>query len=122
VKIPTPPFVFGAKSQKQLVTAAPLLRYYKEVGRASTPENIQWAMVMKNFAAQWKAIKDKKKADAPEVPKITKALPIIKWTEAFRDYLHRMIGVRMALISRKESLRGGDDVRSFSYKFGYINP
>jgi hypothetical protein len=31
----------------------------------------------------------------PEVPKITKALPIIKWTEAFWDYLHRMIGVRM---------------------------
>jgi hypothetical protein len=76
---------------------------------------------MKNFAAQWKAMEDKKKADAPEVPKITKALPVIKWTEAFRDYLHRMIGVGMALISRKESLRG-DDVRSFSYKFGYINP
>jgi hypothetical protein len=44
--------------------------------------------------AQWKALGDKKKADEPEVPKITKALPVIKWTEAFRDYLHRIIGVR----------------------------
>ena len=67
--IPTPPFVFGAKSQTRLVTAAQLLRYYEEVGRATTPGNIQWATVMKNFAAQWKALKDKKKADEPEVPK-----------------------------------------------------
>jgi hypothetical protein len=59
-----------------------------------TPGNIQWAMVMRNFAAQWKAMEDKKKADEPEVTKITKALPVIKWTEALRDYLHRMIGAR----------------------------
>jgi len=92
--IPMPSFVFGAKSQTRLVTAAELLRYYKEVGRLTTPGNIQWATVMKNFAAQWKALKDKKKADEPEVPKITKALPVIRWTEAFRDYLHHTIGVR----------------------------
>jgi hypothetical protein len=49
---------------------------------------------MKNFDIQWKALEDKKKGDKPEVPKITKALPIIKWTEAFWDYLHQMIGVR----------------------------
>jgi hypothetical protein len=49
---------------------------------------------MKNFTAQWKALEDKKKADEPDVPKITKAFPVIKWTEAFRDYLHCMIGVR----------------------------
>jgi hypothetical protein len=44
--IPTPPFVFGAKSQKRLVTAAQLLRYYEEVGRATTPRNIQLSTVM----------------------------------------------------------------------------
>jgi hypothetical protein len=92
--IPTPSFVFGAKSQKRLVTATQLLRYYEEVGRTTTPGNIQWTPVMKNFAAQWNALEDKKKADEPDIPKITKALPVIKWTEAFRDYLHRMIGVR----------------------------
>ena len=92
--IPTPSFVFGAKSQEQLVTAAQLLQYYEAVGRSTTLGNIQWTSVMKNFAEQWKALGDKKKADEPEVPKITKALPLIKWTEAFRDYLHRTIGVR----------------------------
>jgi hypothetical protein len=56
--------------------------------------NLQWTTTMKNFEIQWKALEDKKNGDEPEVPKITKALPIIKWTEAFRDYLHRMIGQR----------------------------
>ena len=92
--IPTPSFVFGAQSQKRLVTASQLIRYYDEVGRAITAGNILWTTVIKNFAAQWKALEDKKKADEPEVPKITKALPVIKWTESFKDYLHRMIGVR----------------------------
>jgi hypothetical protein len=92
--IPTPSFVFGAKSQKRLITASKLLHYYNTVGRNTTVANLQWTPVMSNFELQWKALEDKKKLDEPEVPKITKALPIIKWTEAFRDYLHQMIGVR----------------------------
>ena len=49
---------------------------------------------MSNFEIQWKALKDRKDEDDPDVPKITKALPIIKWTEAFKDFLHRVIGAR----------------------------
>ena len=45
---------------------------------------------MKNFNIQWEALKETKTEDAPEVPKITKALPIIKWTEAFQDYLNQL--------------------------------
>ena len=50
---------------------------------------------MSNFEIQWKALKEKKDEDDPDVPTITKALPIIKWTEAFQDFLHRVIGARM---------------------------
>ena len=46
---------------------------------------------MSNFKIQWKALKDRK----ADVPKITMALPIIKWTEAFQDFLNRVIGARM---------------------------
>jgi hypothetical protein len=92
--IATPPFPLGAKAQMRLIVATELVRYYVTVGRNITAGNIQWNQVMKNFSEQWKALKDKKGGDEPEVPKITKALPIIKWTEAFRDYLHRVIGVR----------------------------
>ena len=91
--IPTPPFVFGAKSQTRLVVAAKLLRYYITVGRAVTLSNITFNPTMKNFADQWKALEDKSKAE-PEVPKITKALPVIKWTEAMRNFMMRKYGVR----------------------------
>ena len=50
---------------------------------------------MSNFEIQWKALKERKDEDDPDVPKITKALPIIKWTEAFQDFLNRDIGARM---------------------------
>ena len=86
--IPTPTFVFGAKSQQRLIHSTKLIRFYDTVGRAATAGNLQWTPVMKNFSEQWKVLEDKKGGDEPAVPLITKALPIIKWTEAFRDYLH----------------------------------
>ena len=103
--IPTPPFVFGAKSQHRLTVACELVRYYNTVGRDMTSGNMRWTHVMKNFEAQWKALKTRKDSDDPDVPKISKALPIIKWTEAFQDYLHRLIGVRtipLAYVIRHE--------------------
>ena len=90
----TPPFVFGVKSQQRLINAAKHIRYHDTIGRNNTAGNLQWTLVMKNLSEQGKALEDKKGGDKPEVPKITKTLPIIKWTEAFRDYLHRVISVR----------------------------
>ena len=92
--IPTPAFVFGAKSQMRLKIACELVRYYEATGRELTAANMKWDSVMKNFEIQWKALKAKKDEDTPDVPKITKALLIIKWTEAFQDFLNRVIGVR----------------------------
>ena len=90
-----PAFTYGAKSQKRLTVACDLVRVYQTVGRDHTAANIQWNQVMSNFEIQWKALKDRKDEDDPIVPKITKALPIIKWTEAFQDLLNRVIGARM---------------------------
>jgi hypothetical protein len=89
------PLVFGAKSQQRLLAATDLVKYYDTVGRQLTAGNLQWERIMRNFKEEYKALKDKKEADPPDVPKITKALPIIKWTESMLDYLHRIIGVRM---------------------------
>ena len=93
--IPTPAFTYGSKSQKRLTVACDLIRFYQTVGRDLTAANIQWNQVMSNFEIQWKALKDRKDEDDPDVPKITKALPIIKWTEAFQDFLNRVIGAKM---------------------------
>ena len=93
--IPTPAFTYGAKSQKRLTVACDLVRFYQTVRRHLTAANIQWNQVMSNFEIQCKALKDRKDEDDPNVPKIIKALPIIKWTEAFQDFLNRVIGARM---------------------------
>ena len=92
--IPTPPFVFGAKSQRRIAVACDLVKYYRTVGRDLMVANLQWNTVMKNFDVQWTALKEKKGEDSPETPKISKALPVIKWTEAFQDFLNRKIGNR----------------------------
>ena len=93
--IPTTAFTYGATSQKRLTVACDLIRFYQTVGRDLTAANIQWNQVMSNFEIQWQALKDRKDEDDPDVPKITKALPIMKWTEAFEDFLNRVIGARM---------------------------
>ena len=41
---------------------------------------------MKNFGEQWKVLMTRKEADDPEIPKITKALPVMKWVENVRDH------------------------------------
>ncbi len=98
--IPTPAFVFGVKSHRRLLVATDLVKFYDTVGRALTPANIQWNSVMKNFEIQWKALKEKQRdEDTPDVPKITKTLPVLKWTEAFQDFLSRVIGVRTVPLS-----------------------
>jgi hypothetical protein len=105
VTIPTPPFVFGVKSQKQLAVACDLVRYYNTIGRPLSAVNMQWESVMKNFEVQWKALKDKKGEDEPDVLKITKSLPVVKWTKAFKDYIERLVGVRtisLAYVIRDE--------------------
>jgi hypothetical protein len=93
--IAQPPFFFGAKAQKRVLAACDLVRYYEMVDRKPTANNMRWNPVIKNFTQQWQALKDRKDGEAPEVPKMTKTLSIIKWTEAFTDFLHRKIGVRM---------------------------
>ena len=92
--IPTPPFVFGAKSQRCIAVACDLVKYYVTVGHDLTAANLQWNTVMKNFDIQWTTLKEKKGDDSPRTPKISKVLPVIKWMEAFQDFLTRKIGNR----------------------------
>jgi len=106
--ISTPAFVLGAKSQQRLKTAMHAARYYQTVGRELTTANMRWDPVLKNFQESWKALADRKDEDEPDVPKITKALPIMKWTEAMRDHLQRVVGCRM--IPLAYVIRDNEDV------------
>ena len=95
----TPPFVFGAKSQKRLSVACNLVRFYETIGRPLTAANLQWTPVMRNFEVQWNSLMQRKEEDRPETPKITRSLPILKWIPAFQDHCSRIIGVRNVPLS-----------------------
>ena len=97
--IPTPAFVFGAISQERLKVSCALVKFYNTVGRDLTAANIQWDPVGKNFKHQWNALKGLKDKDAPDIPKITRSLTIMKWTEAFSDFLSRVVGTRTIPLS-----------------------
>jgi hypothetical protein len=55
---------------------------------------MRWDPIIKLFIDHWKSLKDRKKEDRPDTRKITRGLPVVKWTEAFRDFIHRVIGSR----------------------------
>ena len=56
---------------------------------------MRWTTTIKYFVEHWKALEEQKKeADVTDVPKIKKHLAITKWTEAFADFLARVMGRR----------------------------
>ena len=59
--IPTPSFVFGAKSQHRISVACEMVRYYNAVRHDITAANMRWTQVIKNFEDQWKALKGRRK-------------------------------------------------------------
>ena len=94
----TPNQVFGARSQKRLLVLCDLVRFYQTISRDLTAANIRWNHVVKNFEEQWKALRDRKDADEPEVPKISKTLPVMKWTESFPDFLRQRAPVTLTAL------------------------
>ena len=90
----SPMIVLGAKSIGRLIIATDLAKFYETISRTPTEANMKWDPVMRNFNLQMKALREVKKRDDPETPKISKSLPIMRWAESFRDILHRVLGVR----------------------------
>mmetsp|Transcript_29012 Transcript_29012/g.43836 ORF Transcript_29012/g.43836 Transcript_29012/m.43836 type:complete len:146 (-) Transcript_29012:54-491(-) len=75
--IPNPAFCFGAKSKLRLEAASKLVRFYNDIGRDLTSQNICWNPIIKDFIQQWKALETRGKDESVEVPKISKILPIL---------------------------------------------
>jgi hypothetical protein len=92
--IARPPFIFGARSKMRVLAACDLMSFYETINRDLKATSIMWNPVMKNFVQQWNALEERRKDSNLEVPKISKTLTVIKWSEAFYDHLNRKIGVR----------------------------
>ena len=103
--IPTPPFSFPIKSQIRLEAAIEMAHFYDTVGRAFTAQNMMYSPIIKNFTELWDALKEKKKKEQPEVPKLGKGISFVKWIESFRDHCYQCIGTRfvpLAAVIREE--------------------
>ena len=97
--IPRGPYQLSAQSIKRILETAELMRFYRTIGREATVENVRYDPVVMDFTEQWNALKERKKDDVPDVPKISKALPVIKWIEAFDDFLTQTFGTRTIPLS-----------------------
>jgi hypothetical protein len=63
------------------------MRFYDMIGRTMNVANNRYVPVVRNFAIQCKALKDRKDDhDDPDVPKITRSLQILKWSETMKDF------------------------------------
>jgi hypothetical protein len=94
--VTTPIYVMGAKSWLRLEAAAELVRYYHSCNRPLTAANMQWEPTISFYSEYWGLLEAQLKDTPPVLPKITKALPIMKWAEAFDTYLSRLHGARSA--------------------------
>eukprot|EP00957_Ditylum_brightwellii_P028418 2145755-Ditylum_brightwellii.AAC.1 len=99
VTVPQTPYLFGAKTQKRLLEASKLMRYYETVGCCVTVSNTVYKTVIKSFTNQWTRLKDWTQQTQPVVPKITVELPVMQWTDVFDNFFHRKIGVRTISLS-----------------------
>ena len=76
-----------------MLEACELVRLYEKIVRPITATNLLYLQVISNFNLQWKILVDQKDGYVPEVSKVSKGIPIIKWTEAFKDFLRRKLGI-----------------------------
>jgi hypothetical protein len=106
------PYVLSAKSYKHMLEMAELMHFYEAIGRDIDADSIQYETVTNNFMAQWKSLKMRQAAVKAEVPKISQALPIIKWTKTFDMFLSPTIGTHSILLSyiMRERVRVDDDI------------
>ena len=98
-RIPQTPYVFGAKSLKRLKVAAIAASYYKIISRELTPANMHYENCLVDFYEQWENLLKKGDTTEPDTPRITRTLPIIKWTESFEEFLHQVLGVQSVPLS-----------------------
>eukprot|EP00957_Ditylum_brightwellii_P023030 1738087-Ditylum_brightwellii.AAC.1 len=63
--VPQTPYLFGARTQKRLLKASKLMRYYKMVGCRVTVSNTVYKTIIKSFTNQWANLKDQKHLTQP---------------------------------------------------------
>lgn len=89
-----PAFEISIPTTLKMTTMINLVRYYETIGRTVTPVNVKWSTVGLQFRDMWVAIEERKTANNPDPPLVTRGLPILKWIGAFRTHLLRAVGAK----------------------------
>eukprot|EP00957_Ditylum_brightwellii_P110372 8418320-Ditylum_brightwellii.AAC.1 len=63
--VPQTLYLFGARTQKRLIEASELIRYYETVGHHLTVSNTVYKTVIRSFTNQWASLKDSKRQMQP---------------------------------------------------------
>eukprot|EP00957_Ditylum_brightwellii_P111573 8510518-Ditylum_brightwellii.AAC.1 len=92
-------YPFRVRTQKRLLEASELTRYYITVCCRLTVSNTVFATVIRSFTKKEAGLKDSKRQTDPVVPKITAKFPIMRWLDVFDNFLNRKIGVRTTPLS-----------------------
>ena len=97
--MPTLSLVFGAKSQMRLVSRCNIEQCCATIEQDIAIENIRRNPEIRNFKDQQKALKYHRKEDEVKMSKTRKYLPVMRQSEAFTKFLHRLVGIRMTLLA-----------------------
>ena len=86
---------FGQHSYMRFCTACEAVKYYTTVNRLPiTTAMMRWSTVLKNFHKNLKTIKKLEDKTEPEIPRISRNLPVMDWVPAFELTLKGMFGTR----------------------------
>jgi hypothetical protein len=99
---------FGELSFMRLATACHAVRYYKTTARTISPGMMRWQHTLKNFHDGLKALQALMEKAAPEIPRISRAMPVMKWAPAFEIVMESTYGTRdflpLMYVIRKEPI------------------
>ena len=90
----------------RLTTACHAVQYYKTIDREIIPVMMRGENTLKNFHEALKALQTLANKTAPDVPCISRAMPVMKWAPVFELVIESIYGTRdflpLMYVIRKE--------------------
>jgi hypothetical protein len=92
-RVPTPPYLIGAKSLHRLKISIVVIQYLAKTDRPVEAAHLQWN-VLRDFNDHWTILQDKSKADFTPSPRLDKKSTCLRW---FNDHLKEWTGTNVGL-------------------------
>lgn len=100
------PFHISQLSIDRMEVMIYLVRQYQVTGRDPEAFNMKWTNYGETFLGAKNTTDRLKEKATPDIPKVSKALPILKWKDSALTFFNNVLGVRdipLAYVIRKEA-------------------